>query len=113
MAFPLFLGSKIFVPHSPSPPFLPDENDLKAICFVCNIDRFTADQKGIGFDKHVKLEHYPKVMSSMLQDKNCEHARAWDVGLCGGLGARGTAGSSLDSDRILRTHQRASGICFS
>ena len=37
-----------------------DEDDLKSICFVCNIDRFTADQKGIGFDKHVKQEHFPK-----------------------------------------------------
>jgi len=37
-----------------------DEDDLKSICFVCNIDRFTADQSGIGFDKHVKLEHSPK-----------------------------------------------------
>ena len=75
-----------------------DEDDLKSICFVCNIDRFTvipihtstrahtfvyppwcllchgvfitklnvcfrfcvqADQCGIGFDKHVKLEHRP------------------------------------------------------
>lgn len=42
-------------------PIKTDEDDLKSICFVCNIDRFTADQNGIGFDKHVKLEHYPKV----------------------------------------------------
>jgi inositol 1,4,5-triphosphate receptor type 3 len=37
-----------------------DDDDLKSICFVCNIDRFTADQNGIGFDKHVKIEHSPK-----------------------------------------------------
>ena len=38
-----------------------DENDLSSICFVCHVDRFTADQSGIGFDKHVKFEHSPKL----------------------------------------------------
>ena len=37
-----------------------DEEDLKTICFVCKVGRFTADQNGIGFDKQVKLEHNPK-----------------------------------------------------
>ena len=37
-----------------------DEEDLKSICFICHVDRFTADQSGIGFDKHVKVEHRPK-----------------------------------------------------
>ena len=36
------------------------EENLQSICFVCNIDRFTADQSGIGFDKHVRIEHNPK-----------------------------------------------------
>ena len=31
------------------------EEDLKSICFVCNVTRFHADQDGIGFDKHVKV----------------------------------------------------------
>ena len=35
--------------------------DLKSICFVCNVDRFRADQDGIGFDKHVKSEHDPRM----------------------------------------------------
>jgi hypothetical protein len=33
--------------------------DLASICFVCNIRRFRVDQKGIGFDKHIKTEHNP------------------------------------------------------
>ena len=37
-----------------------DEEALKTICFVCNVNRFTADQHGIGFDKHIKFEHNPK-----------------------------------------------------
>ena len=31
------------------------EEDLKSICFVCNVTGFHADQEGIGFDKHVKV----------------------------------------------------------
>ena len=90
-----FLGSKIWVPHSLS--LTPDENDLKAICFVCNIERFPADQKGIGFDKHVKLEHYPKV-SSRLQNKRTVNMRARGMWMC--VGAGGRRSSSLDSDRM-------------
>ena len=33
--------------------------DLASICFVCNIRRFRVDQSGIGFDKHIKIEHNP------------------------------------------------------
>jgi len=36
------------------------EGDLKAVCFVCNLERFRVDQDGIGFDKHVKIEHNPR-----------------------------------------------------
>lgn len=36
------------------------EEDLNSICFVCNVTRFRADQEGIGFDKHIKLEHNPR-----------------------------------------------------
>lgn len=35
------------------------EQDLRAVCFVCNLPRFNIDQGGIGFDKHVKTEHNP------------------------------------------------------
>ena len=36
------------------------EEDLNSICFVCNVTRFRADQEGIGFDKHIRLEHNPR-----------------------------------------------------
>jgi hypothetical protein len=36
------------------------EEDLNSICFVCNVARFRADQEGIGFDKHIKVEHNPR-----------------------------------------------------
>ena len=36
------------------------EDNLKTSCFVCNLDRFTLDQKGSGFDKHVAHEHNPR-----------------------------------------------------
>ena len=44
---------------------LRDEKDsaadnLRAFCFVCNLERFVVDQQGIGFDKHVRLEHNPR-----------------------------------------------------
>lgn len=35
--------------------------DLKSTCFVCNVGRFQSDQDGIGFDKHVKFEHDPRM----------------------------------------------------
>jgi len=66
-----------------------DEDDLKSVCFVCNIDRFTADQSGIGFDKHVKFEHSPKCYlffliylqrkapTSMTGQERYVYARVW------------------------------------
>jgi hypothetical protein len=36
------------------------DDDLKSICFVCHLNRFQCDQDGIGFDKHIKIEHNPK-----------------------------------------------------
>jgi hypothetical protein len=69
-----------------------DEEDLKTICFVCNVDRFTADQNGIGFDKHVKLEHNPKYYlffliylqrksrSSMTGQERYVYDKVWPAG---------------------------------
>jgi len=37
-----------------------DAADIRSVCFVCNLDRFQLDQHGIGFDKHVALEHNPR-----------------------------------------------------
>mmetsp|Transcript_18229 Transcript_18229/g.40997 ORF Transcript_18229/g.40997 Transcript_18229/m.40997 type:complete len:421 (+) Transcript_18229:358-1620(+) len=36
------------------------DQDLQTKCFVCNLDRFTLDQKGQGFDKHIQTEHNPR-----------------------------------------------------
>ncbi|KAJ1470178.1 hypothetical protein T484DRAFT_1848712 [Baffinella frigidus] len=36
------------------------EDDLQTTCFVCNLDRFTLDQKGSGFDPHILHEHNPR-----------------------------------------------------
>jgi len=43
------------------------EDDLKSICFVCNVSRFRADQDGIGFDKHIKVIYVP------FHDHACMH----------------------------------------
>lgn len=58
------------------------EEDIKAHCFVCNLDRFRVDQHGIGFDKHIKTEHNPRwvhpkiLVLSALNDivKRCQSA---------------------------------------
>ena len=36
------------------------EADLAARCFVCHLERFTLDQKGDGFEKHLASEHNPR-----------------------------------------------------
>lgn len=36
------------------------EEDLRSVCFVCNLSRFDIDQGPIGFVKHVNIEHNPR-----------------------------------------------------
>jgi len=33
------------------------ENDMKTVCFICSIDRYTFDKQGTPFDIHIKAEH--------------------------------------------------------
>jgi len=35
------------------------EDNLKAVCYVCNLEKYALDQ-GPGFEKHVKTEHNPR-----------------------------------------------------
>merc|ERR1712070_195878 len=32
-------------------------NDMKTVCFICSIDRYTFDKQGTPFDIHIKEEH--------------------------------------------------------
>ncbi len=42
------------------------EDDLKSVCFVCDLGRFKLDNSGIGFDKHIRTEHNPRWYLSYL-----------------------------------------------
>jgi len=37
------------------------EKDLKNVCFVCNLERWRLDKEGLGFDRHIKHEHDPRM----------------------------------------------------
>jgi len=53
------------------------EENLESICFVCNVGRFRVDQDGIGFDRHSRLEHDPRMYLFFLVnvcEKSAENA---------------------------------------